>query len=271
MPITETPSITRDRQLRRLVDLHASTEAAAALHAATLRADDRTTVLSRVLTASDEILGGADADARDQLYETVTSPAAATLVRGWMRELRGIASEWPHSGACTVATALKLWTWTVDAFRTAHREALDELTALLAPLVAARAFILDVVAGDSNANQDLCHVYAAHVSALTGAACAEIVFGYRRHLTWDAEGCATCYVSDDLDELEAFIPGFSAGARTSIDVIEADGTHPAKRGPCAKTDGLEAFTRLRNRLDTCLTGSRIAKERAVAALARRSA
>lgn len=269
MPMTELQTPSRERQLRRLVDLHASTEAAAALRAAKARAEDRTAVLSRVLSSADEILGGADGDACDRLHELVASGATAPLVREWTRELREVASEWPHSGACTVATALKLWTWTVDQFRSAHREALDEISALLAPLVAARAYILDVISGESTSSIDLCHVYAAHVSALTGAACSELVFGYRRHLTWDAEGCATCYVSDELEDLEAFIPGFAAGARTSIDVIERDGSHPSKRGPCAKCDGLEAFTKLRTRLDTCLTGSRIAKERALNVLARR--
>jgi hypothetical protein len=112
-------------------------------------------------------------------------------------------------------------------------------------------------------------VYAAHASALTAAACAELVFGYRRHLVWDAEGCATCYVSDDLDELEAFMPGIASGAGTTIDVIGADGSHPAKRGPCARVDGLEVFMRLRSRLDACLSGSRIAKDRAAATMARR--
>jgi len=269
MTITLTPTATRDRALRRLVDLHAATDAAAALHRDSVRANDHTTVLSRVLIACDEILGGGDTDACDRLQEAVESATVIPLVQGWIREMREISSGWPHSGACTVATALRLWTWTVDSFRGGHREALDELSALLAPLVAARAFILEVTRGDSNSSQDLCHVYAAHVSSLTGAACAEIVFGYRRHLTWDAEGCATCYATGELDDLEAFIPGFSAAARATVDIIEDDGSHPAKRGPCAKCDGVEAFTRLRSRLDTCLTGSRIAKERAVVAIARR--
>ena len=45
-------------------------------------------------------------------------------------------------------------------------------------------------------------------------------------------------------------------------MIEADGSHPAKAGPCARTDGLEPFLRMRAKLDGCLTGARLAKDRA---------
>ena len=62
------------------------------------------------------------------------------------------------------------------------------------------------------------------------------------------------------------MPGIAAGAGTTIDVLGADGSHPAKRGPCANASGLEAFVKLRNRLDACLTGARIAKERAAKAI-----
>ncbi len=115
---------------------------------------------------------------------------------------------------------------------------------------------------------DLWHVYAAHAAAQVGATCAELVFGYRRHLVWDAEGCATCYDADELDGHEAMVPGFASGARMSADVIEADGSHSAKAGPCASFNGLDRFTQLRHRMDGCLTGARIARDRAAAAIAR---
>ena len=49
-------------------------------------------------------------------------------------------------------------------------------------------------------------------------------------------------------------------------MIERDGTHPAKAGPCVRFDGLEPFMRLRAKLDGCLTGARLAKDRAAEAL-----
>lgn len=251
-----------NRQMYRRVDREASNAAAAALHAAARSLP--------VLALADEVLRGGKDAACDNLRDAVVTPEFGTLLRGWLRELREVASAWPGSGACTLATALKLWSWTLDHFRSGEPEAVNELAEAVCPLLAARCFVLSAVSETSESRLDLAHVYAAHAAALAGAACAELVFGYRRHLVWDAEGCATCYVSDDLDELEAFMPGIASGARTTIDIIESDGSHPAKRGPCATSNGLEPFIRLRNRLDTCLTGARTAKERAAAAIAGRA-
>jgi hypothetical protein len=55
------------------------------------------------------------------------------------------------------------------------------------------------------------------------------------------------------------MPGITGAA---TDVIAEDGSHPAKAGPCASFEGLEQFTRLRTKLDGCLTGSQLAKDRA---------
>jgi hypothetical protein len=41
-----------------------------------------------------------------------------------------------------------------------------------------------------------------------------------------------------------------------------------KAGPCVQCTGLETFVRLRAKLDTCLTGCRLAKDRAAEALTR---
>jgi hypothetical protein len=71
-----------------------------------------------------------------------------------------------------------------------------------------------------------------------------------------------------VDEIEGIIPGFGMSARIYMDVIEADGSHVAKAGPCVRFTGLERFQTLRSRLDGCLTGSRLAKDRAAEALTR---
>ena len=55
------------------------------------------------------------------------------------------------------------------------------------------------------------------------------------------------------------MPGISAMA---IDVIGADGSHPQKAGPCAGCAGASEFLRLQSKLATCLSGSRLAKDRA---------
>ena len=267
MQATELPKGTaRGRELYRLTDLHAAAEAAAALHAAAQRAENG--VIATALAAADTLLGGiADAgDARDSLRDAVTSREFRALLPAWMKELRQVANTTPETGACTVATALKLWSWTIEHLP-ADAQIADELAESITPLLAARCFALEVAKG-SPERRDLSHVYAARVAAQTGTTCAELVFGYRRHLTWDAEGCATCFAAEELDDIEAIVPGFAAGGRTSIDVLEKGGAHPAKEGPCANFNGLDPFMRLRNRLDGCLTGARIAKDRAAAAIAK---
>jgi len=256
----------RGRELYRLTDLHAAAEAAAALHAAAQRAQDG--VIGNALAAADTLLGGIadDGEARDGLREAVLSSEFRALLPAWMNELRQLANTTPETGACTVATAFKLWAWTVEHLPSDAQVA-DELAEAITPLLAARCFALDVANG-SPERRDFSHVYAARVAAQTGTTCAELVFGYRRHLTWDAEGCSTCFAAEELDEIEAIVPGFAAGGRTSIDVLEKGGAHPAKEGPCASFNGLDAFMRLRNRLDGCLSGARIAKDRAAAAIAK---
>ena len=255
MPAIELPTITHDRQLHRLVDTYAATEAASALRKAVAR--ETSVVASQALKAI-------AADDLDGFIDAVTAPEFLALVPSWIREMREVASAKPETGACTLGTALKLWLWTMKHFR-AGDVVRAELAQALWPLIAARAFVLESAKSDQ-AERDLSFVYAAHVSALAGTTCAELVFGYRRHLVWDAEGCAACYGADELDELEGFIPGIASGARTEIDVIESNGSHPKKAGPCVKFDGLDEFLRLRRRLDGCLTGARVAKDRAAAAI-----
>jgi len=115
---------------------------------------------------------------------------------------------------------------------------------------------------------DLCHVQAARTAGRVATLCTELVFGYRQHPAWGVEGCAACYQADDVDALEGLFPGFASAARAQTDVVEADGSHAAKAGPCARFDGLDGFTRLRTRLDGCLTGARRSKDRAAEALPR---
>lgn len=270
--------IARARALRRLVDLAAADEAAVSLQNASGRAGK--SVSATAIAAAAAVLTGDDS-ARERLREAVSSPEFAAALPAWVRELRAAAGARPDSGACTTASALDLWGWTMEWFRSGEgargegaRTAVDELTEAVAPLLAARNLALEVVAktgGGSPAElqlrADLAQSYAASAAAAAGSVCAELVFGYRRHLTWDAEGCGTCYAADALDDLEGIIPGIASGARMSSDVIEADGSHAAKRGPCVRFDGVDTFMRLRTKLDGCLTGARIAKDRAATALA----
>ena len=72
--------------------------------------------------------------------------------------------------------------------------------------------------------------------------------------------------ADEIDCLEGLIPGISYGTRVTSDVMEADGSHANKAGPCPRFEGLAGFISRRGKLDGCLTGSRLAKDRAGNAL-----
>jgi hypothetical protein len=62
-----------------------------------------------------------------------------------------------------------------------------------------------------------------------------------------------------LEQYEETMPGISAFAS---DVLGEDGSHPQKAGPCASCAGAENFLQLQNKLSRCLSGSRLAKDRA---------
>jgi alkylation response protein AidB-like acyl-CoA dehydrogenase len=237
---------------------------------------------------------GPEAVQRLQLSITMTNELFLAQFAQWISEMRALASEQPGSGACTLASAMKLWAWTLQHIQTAkdaeggklYHKTRQGVTFPLADclcwLLAARQMILDVVEletkGAANAAvsdgldgtlaffKDLCHVQSARAAGEVGRVCAEIVYGYNRHPAWTGESCQACYNAEDLDILEGIIPGIASSARGVADVIEEGQTHPHKAGPCVCMTGFEEFVRLRAKLDGCLTGCRLAKDRAAQSL-----
>jgi alkylation response protein AidB-like acyl-CoA dehydrogenase len=237
---------------------------------------------------------GPEAVQRRQLTVTMTNELFLAQFQQWITEMRRIASENPGAGACTLATAMQLWLWTLtylqqakdaDGAKLYHgtRQGVTfPLADALCWLLAARCQILDVlelkekgpgnpavaegIEGLVNFLMDLCHVQSARASGEVGRICAELVYGYNRHPAWTDESCQACYGTEDLDVLEGIIPGIASSARAYSDVTEPGAAHPLKAGPCACFTGLEPFVRLRMKLDGCLTGARLAKDRAAEAL-----
>ncbi len=236
---------------------------------------------------------GPEAVQRRQLSVTMTSPVFLAQFRGWIREMRGIASEHPGTGACALASAMSMWLWTLDHLQTSkdadgsrlYQSARQGVTFPLADalcwLVAARCQILDVLrlqregaedaslaeglTGLVNFLTDLCHVQTARAGGEVARICAELVFGYNRHPAWDEAGTRGCWHEDELDALEGFIPGINSYA---LDVVKGDGSHPKKAGPCVECHAAQPFLSLHARLDACLTGSRLAKDRAAEAVSK---
>ncbi|GAB4321848.1 MAG: hypothetical protein Kow0059_16700 [Candidatus Sumerlaeia bacterium] len=237
---------------------------------------------------------GPEAVQRRQLSLTMTQDVFLAQFVLWIQEMRRIAAERPGTGACTLASAMRLWYWTLQHMQTATDASGEKLYAnqrqgvtfaladALCWLLASRQQILDVIELDQQGPQnpalaeglagtvqfltDLCHVQAARAAGETARICSELVFGYNRHPAWDAAACANCYTEDQLDALEGVIAGIGSVADSVSDVIHHGDTRPMKAGPCVNFKGLETFVSLRSKIDGCLTGARLAKDRAADAL-----
>jgi hypothetical protein len=237
---------------------------------------------------------GPEAVQRRQLSITMADEVFLSQFKDWIREMRLIGNDRPGTGACSLATAMQMWLWTLNhlqkaldadggkLYQSSRQGVTFPLADALCWLLAARCQILDLLELEKKGPQnptvaegltgtlafltDLAHVQAARSAGEVGRVCAGLVFGYNRHPSWDTEGCATCYQADDLEAIETLIPGISGLARVYGDVIETDGSHERKAGPCVRFDGLDQFARLRVRMDGCLTGSQLAKDRASEAL-----
>ena len=236
---------------------------------------------------------GPEAVQRRNLSVTMTSEVFLAQYRQWVLDMRTIAARRPGTGACTIATAMQLWLWTYQHLRVAkdadgdalYQSARQGVTFPLADalcwLLSARQFILDVIeleekgpenpvvaealAGTLEFFSDLCHIQSARSAGEVGRICAELVFGYNRHPAWDEKGYNGCYNTDEITQLEGWVPGITACA---TDVVGEEGSHPLKAGPCASCQGLEGFQRLRTKLDGCLTGAQLAKDRAAEAISK---
>lgn len=202
----------------------------------------------------------------------MTAVALRQLVANWIGQMRQVANERPATGACAVATAFEVWCWTFDRVERARVAAggvradadLTPLAEAFGWLAASRALVLETDGGNQ-ALADVCHAHVGRACGEVGRICAELVFGSARHPAWDTDAAA-CYHAKDLEVLEEYVPGLTSTARAYSDVIEEDGTHPAKAGPCVRLDGLEEFVRLRAKLDGCLAGAHTARVRAAKAL-----
>ncbi len=236
---------------------------------------------------------GPEAVQRRQLSITMTDKVFLARFRGWVHEMRGIAGRRPGTGACALASAMQLWDWTLDhlqhskdangakLYQGARQGVTFPLADALCWMLASRQQILDLLeleekgprnpvvaeglGGTLAFYSDLAHMQVARAAGEVGRICAELVYGYNRHPAWDDDSYEGCYGEDELVAIESMVPGIS-GFATDHEAVKADGTHPAKAGPCARFAGFEDFVRLRAKLDGCLTGSQLAKDRAARAL-----
>ncbi|HCD99978.1 MAG TPA: acyl-CoA dehydrogenase [Armatimonadetes bacterium] len=233
---------------------------------------------------------GPEAVQRRQLTVTMVNDLFLAQFRHWIRQMRQIAARKPGTGACTLATAMELWLWTIEHLQKAKDANGDTLyhgqrqgvafpmADALSWLLASRQQILDVLELEEKGKDnpvladgfegtvgfltDLCHVMAARASGEVGRIAAELVYGYLRHPSWDGD-CDSCFRASELEAVASVVPGFDS---SPLEVIQDDSSHADKAGPCVRFPGMERFRELRLKLDGCLTGARLAKDRAAAAL-----
>jgi alkylation response protein AidB-like acyl-CoA dehydrogenase len=233
---------------------------------------------------------GPEAVQRRQLSVTMGAPLWLAQLGAWSRELRRVAATHPGTGACAIASAIELWLWTVRHLETAtdadgtkllqsaRQGVTFKVADALSWLVAARMQVMDTVAladgghpalgdalpGTARFFADLCHVQAARAAGEVGRICAELVHGYNRHPAWDEDGRRLCWSAVEAEALEGIVPGLAGCAQDDL----PGGGHPDKEGPCASCRGITDFRTLRVKLDGCLTGAMLAKDRAAEAVSK---
>jgi hypothetical protein len=238
---------------------------------------------------------GPEAVQRRQLSITMTNQVFLAVFRRWIQKMRRIASKRPGTGACNLATAMELWAWTLEHLQTAQdadgallykgqRQGVTfSLADALSWLLASRYQILDIIELEEKGPAsgidpeglksfvdfftDLCHVQVARAAGEVGRICSELIYGYNRHPAWDEDSRHSCFSSEELAVLEGIAPGISGAGAAYSDVLDDADTPPLKAGPCVRFDGYESYARLRMKMEGCLTGNRLAKDRAARALA----
>src|SRR5208282_6044958 len=100
---------------------------------------------------------GPEAVQRRQLSITMTSKLFLAQFRSWINDMREVASRRPGTGACTLATAMQMWLWSLehlqeatdangDGLYSSNRQGVTfPLADALCWLLAARAMILDAL------------------------------------------------------------------------------------------------------------------------------
>jgi alkylation response protein AidB-like acyl-CoA dehydrogenase len=230
---------------------------------------------------------GPEAVQRRQLTVTMTQDVFLAEFRAWTGAMRRIASTRPGTGACTLASAMQMWLWTLNHLQKSsdadgnklyhgQRQGVTfPMADALCWILASRYQIIDVLELEARGSDDavvaedlegtvqfmsdLCHVQAAQTAGEVSRICAELVFGYASHPAWTNKDAECCFTSAELNQYEETMPGISAFA---VDVLATNGEHPLKAGPCAGCAGNTEFLRLQNKLTRCLTGARLAKDRA---------
>jgi len=203
------------------------------------------------------IYEGPEAVQRRQISVTATNEVFLARMRQWSAQLKACAAEAPGNGACTLAAGFDLWLFTYELLNSTKdpdgkplyhgkrhgvtfpmADALSWLLGAwcmhqdvheLADKGAMNPVLAEGLEGLTGFYGDLFTVQAARAAGEVARICAELVYGYLPHPQCSAACCCADAHADDFE-------------------------------------GAAEFQRLRLKLEQCLAGSRLAKDRAAKSL-----
>lgn len=195
---------------------------------------------------------GPEAVQRRHMTMTMTNPVFQGVIDAWIRQLRRLGSENPGMGAYALAAAFELWQWTMNHLQSAKDADGRKLY--------------------HNKRQGVTFPMADALGWLLGP-----YYLMLDVLELKEKGPMSPTLADGLDDLVAFYRDMShvqavraAGeaVRICTELVYGYAESPKDcggKGCCPA--GLDEFVSLKAKADGCMTGSRLAKERAGRALA----
>ncbi|PIE91200.1 MAG: acyl-CoA dehydrogenase [Acidobacteria bacterium] len=186
---------------------------------------------------------GPEAVQRRQLTTTMTNPVFMAYFERWIAEMKQIAAEKSEMGASTLAAAMELWQWTLNylikakdangkkLFKGQRQGVTFAMADALCWILASRHQILDTIELSEKGPQN--PVLAEAIDGMVG-------------------------FFADLCQVEAA----SAAGETGKICAELFYGYINLSSDDSQANDPEAFFKLRNKLDRCMAGARLAKDRA---------
>ncbi len=186
---------------------------------------------------------GPEAVQRRQLTTTMTNPVFLAYFERWIAEMKQIAAEKSEMGASTLAAAMELWQWTLNylikakdangkkLFKGQRQGVTFAMADALCWILASRHQILDTIELSQKGPQN--PVLAEAIDGMVG-------------------------FFADLCQVEAA----SAAGETGKICAELFYGYINLSSDDSQANDPEAFFKLRNKLDRCMAGARLAKDRA---------
>ncbi|BCS87860.1 acyl-CoA dehydrogenase family protein [Pseudodesulfovibrio sediminis] len=221
---------------------------------------------------------GPEAVQRRHLTMTMTSDVFQHIMDNWVSQMRAAGKNVPGLGGYVLAAAMELWQWTLGHLQTAKDDdgrklyhnkrqgvtfpMADALGWLLGPYFLATDVMELIEKGPMSPTlaeglddltgfyKDMCHVQAARAAGEVARICTELVYGYNLCMCPTPDGGIA-----EKCEPES----------KSNDECAPDGTL-GDQSKCSRED-LIRFRELKATIDMCMSGSRLAKDRAGKAMA----